>query len=402
MASVVMAIISGYVYGIFSQVKKIPIIPFENDRSLQKIFYLSQAISVGALFFIILNAILFGNFNTDVSQIGEAYTSSYEGYERNTGNYSLEFIIYSISLPFNFIYMVLGLFYFNSLNKPKKAILIIFLMMTLFFYVLGSGKQKQIGDVIIFMFSVAAVKYGIRRKSIGLKFLIGGALAVSCAIMAFVAVLGQRYSALGIDIININRRVSDRIFFDTGHPIFSIFGFDYGLNLSFFLSYLSQGYYGLGLALETDWQWTHFLGFSYSLSVLANRFLGLEWEWPNTLLYQVGLTTGWGESKWHTVFTHFATDFTFPGTVLLFGFFAYVYARAWISAIRYQNPYAILVFALLTQGAFFIPANNQLLHSPGGLFTTALVFVLYFVFGSRRGSLSRSPGRSSHRQMGIS
>jgi hypothetical protein len=196
-------------------------------------------------------------------------------------------------------------------------------------------------------------------------------------------VLGQRYDALGVNAANVNRRVLDLIYVDTGHPIFWVFGNDYGLSLALFLSYLSQGYYGLGLALETNWHWTYFLGSSYSISVFANRLFGLEWQWPNNLFSQTGLTTGWGDSHWYTVFTHFATDFTFPGTILLFGFFAYAYARSWRAAIRYENPFAILMFALLTMGAFFMPANNQLLHTPGALFTTLLVSSLYLGFGRR-------------------
>ena len=35
------------------------------------------------------------------------------------------------------------------------------------------------------------------------------------------------------------------------------------------------------------------------------------------------------------------------------------------------------MFSLLTLGAFFIPANNQLLHTPGGLITVVIVSILY-------------------------
>lgn len=41
------------------------------------------------------------------------------------------------------------------------------------------------------------------------------------------------------------------------------------------------------------------------------------------------------------------------------------------------------MFALLTLGMFFIPANNQLLHSPGALFTLVVTMVLYLAFAWR-------------------
>lgn len=383
MAAVMMSIATGYIYGGATELPR----PFKgrpgSSEFVRSLFNVSLAISFLALAASIASSLGSGQLNTDFSAIGDAYMTGYEGYERNTGNYSLVFILYSFSLPFSFIALILGFYFYSSLGNFAKILVSTLAILSLLFYVLGSGKQKQLGDILIYLFTVAALKYGVRQKAIQLRWLLGGAGFAIVGLLAFVAVLSQRYSALGVNVGNVNQRVLDRIFIDTTHPIFAIFGEDYGLNVSLFLSYLSQGYYGLGLALETSWHWTHFQGFSYSISVLANRIFGLEWEWPNTLVYQVGLTTGWGESKWHTVFTHFATDFTLPGTVILFGFFAYVYARAWRAAIRFENPFAILLFAQLTMGAFFMPANNQLLHSPGGLFTILVVSGLYLSIGRR-------------------
>ena len=383
MLAVMVAMVFGYTYGIATEIKEARTIRLVDDQFVRRLLDVSLAISIIALLMSIGNASISGQLNTDISSIGDAYSAGYENYERNSGTYSLSFIIYSLSLPFNFIAMVLGLYYFFLLNPIRRLTVAGLIISSLIFYVVGSGKQKQLGDILIYLFTVAALKYGTRRKPIRVKWLVLGLTVGVLALMVFVAVLGQRYSVLGVDIANINQRVNSRIYFDTEHPLFKLVGMDYGLNLAMFLSYLSQGYYGLGLALETDWHWTHFMGFSYSISVLANRILGLDWEWPNTLLIQVANTTGWDESKWHTVFTHFATDFTFAGTAILFGYFAYVYSRAWAAAIRYENPFAILTFALLTVGAFFMPANNQLLHSPGGLFTAIVVSSLYILMGSR-------------------
>lgn len=383
MGAVMISITFGYIYGNQIGVRPARRHHSGSDTFVRILFDVSLIISLIALFVSIGSALTSGQLNTDLSGIGDAYMSGYEDYERNSGSYSLAFIIYSLSLPFNFISMVLGLYYFFSMNRTRRALLIVFIVGSLLFYVVGSGKQKQIGDVLVYLIAVAALKYGVWRRPIKIKWVLVSAALAIMAIMLFVAVLGQRYSAIGVDVGNVNQRINDRVFFETSHPIFKLFGLDYGLTLSIFLSYLSQGYYGLGLALETPWQWTHFMGFSYSVSVLANRLFGFDWEWPNALVSQVGATTGWGESKWHTVFTHFATDFTFPGTVLIFGYFAYVYSRAWTSAVRYENPFAILTFALLTMGAFFMPANNQLLHSPGALFTTIVVTGLYLWFGQR-------------------
>lgn len=377
MGAVMVAIAAGYTHGVRIGLKTTDSPSPGGATLVRHLFDWSLAISFIALAAAAISAAASGQLNTDFTAIGDTYLSAYEGYERNTGVYSLDFIIYSISLPFNFIATIWGFYYFSSLGKTRKVLVVVLAVSTLLFYVLGSGKQKQLGDILIYLAAVAALKYGVRRKPLNIRFVLAVSFVAVLGLLALVAVLGQRYDALGVNSANVNRRVLDLIYIDTNHPLFWIFGSDYGLSLALFLTYLSQGYYGLGLALTTDWSWTYFLGFSYSISVFAERLFGLEWQWPNTLVSQVGATTGWNESKWHTVFTHFATDFTFPGTVLLFGFFAYVYARSWRAATRFQNPFAILMFAQLTMGAFFMPANNQLLHSPGALLTTIVISILY-------------------------
>lgn len=325
-----------------------------------------------------------GELNTNPEEIGRAYVTGYEDYERNTGNYSFSFLLYSFSLPASFVATVLGIYYYKSFNFCRRLLVLTLVFGGLFYYVVGTGKQKQLGDIFIYCFSILIIKYGrgdrLFRKN---KWVIWSIVLSAFSVFGFITLLAQRYAALGMSMANINLKTSDRISIDPTHPIFSIFGSDYGFGLALFSGYLSQGYYGLSLALETDWEWTRFQGFSYSISVLASRFLGLEWQWPNNLISQIEADTGWGMSKWHTVFTHFATDFGFPGTILLFGYFSFIYARMWKEATRYSNPISILAFTLLTVGVFFIPANNQLLHTPGSLLTVLFIFILHFLYSRR-------------------
>lgn len=382
---VLIFIIVGYTHAVNVDVhsSKIKISPKNNDKNVAILLDISLVISWFGLLYSIITSLQGGSLNTDISSIGETYIQGYEEYERNSGNYSISFILYSLTLPFTFIAFVLGFYYFSKLDISRRAIIVALTLTSLFYYVIGTGKQKQVGDILIYIFVIAALKYAIKGKKLPINLIFNAVIIGILGLFSFIYVLGSRYSALGVDIINVNQRVLNRTYIDTDHPIFLIFGDDYGLGLSFFSGYLSQGYYGLGLALETEWNWTYFQSFSYSLSVIANRFFGLEWQWPNSLLYQVGLTTGWGETKWHTVFTHFATDFTFPGTVVLFGFFSFAYARCWLKAIKYKNPFAILLFTLMTMGVFFMPANNQLMHSPGALFTLCIIVFLYLYMGPR-------------------
>lgn len=386
MVAVSASIICGYAIGVHSMVSFRPPSAELKSSTIRALLDASLAISLAALTFTTLYEFSSGNINTSLSGLGDAYFSGYENYERNSGNYSYSFLLYSFSLPFFLISCILGMFYFVNLSITRKLVLLTIIAGTVFVYTVGGGKQKQFGDIVIYLLVVGALKYGIHGREIGRKLVVWMLLIGAVSTLAFIGILGQRYAAINVGALNINQRSHPLMWFDLDHPTLKLLGLDYGFAFGAFTSYFSQGYYGLSLALRTEADWTFMVGSSYSLSVIAERLLGFEWQWPNTIVYQVGATTGWGETKWHTAFAHFATDFTWLGTVLLFGFFAFVYARSWLLSIRYANPFAILMFGILTVGVFFLPANNQLFHSPGSLLSLLLVVFLY----SRSGHFSAS------------
>lgn len=387
--AVSIALTVGYTMGVRSMVHHGDSGQSVSVKKTSALFHVSLVAAILALASSVWAALNSGSLNTDLTGLGDAYIDAYDGYVRNSGGYSLSFLLYSMSLPFSFIASIWGIFYFNMLDKRRRILIILLVVGGLLFYVVGTGKQKQVGDILIYLVAIGAIKYGAAGKPLSVKLIGQAIIGAIVAIALFVAVLSQRYAAVNVGAFNINEHVHPRMSFDIEHPVFKFLGMDYGFGLSMFSTYLSQGYYGLSLALNTDWAWTKMSGFSYSLSVIFNRFLGFEWEWPNTLVYRVGATTGWGESKWHTVFPYFASDFTWLGAIVLFGLLAYIYARSWLLSIRQNNPYAILMFTLITMGVFFMPANNQLFHSPGLLFTVIVVSFLYI----RDGHVSGNAGQ---------
>lgn len=386
MVAVMIAIYVGFSAGVHARIRTSKTICRKDVSFFENLFRVSLAVSIIALLGSIIQGIMQGTLNTDVSSIGNAYISSYAYLDdgvRNSGSYSLSFIVFTFTYPFSFIAFVMGFYYFNKMSSAEKLVFIAYVCLYILYYVVGSGKMKYLGDLMIYSIAVIAIKHGAKGRSLDWKIIFSSAVALIGGGIALLAVLGQRYAALGFTAANANVRTNALIHFDLQHPVFKLFGETTGLNMALLLSYVSQGYYGLGLGLETDWEWTKFEGFSYSISVLCNRVLGLDWVWPHTLVSQVGINWGWDDSKWHTVFTHFATDFTFPGTVVLFGWFAYIYARVWVKAITFHNPSAVLMFVMLTIGMFFMPANNQLLQAPSGLLLVIIIATIYLRYDRR-------------------
>ena len=147
--------------------------------------------------------------------------------------------------------------------------------------------------------------------------------------------------------------------------------------------YLSHGYFGLEKCLDMPFEGITFgLGQSWFLARNAER-LGL----PSSLLdasydrrldeqgYPVGLF-------WMTMFPWFASDLTFPGTWLLMLLFGYVYARSWESATTAGEPWAVVLFGILSHFAFSLSMSNPM-QDGSGLSRTIGVLLLFTVFRRR-------------------
>jgi len=127
------------------------------------------------------------------------------------------------------------------------------------------------------------------------------------------------------------------------------------------ISYASQGYFALSMALDEPFVPCYGLGNSYYLTNLSRRFLG-----PDTIsdrTYPARLEThGWSRfGKWHTFYTWMASDVTFPGTLIVVLLIGRLFAVVWLDVVRGENPFAIALFCLVVQMILYFPANNQVL-----------------------------------------
>jgi hypothetical protein len=327
-----------------------------------------------------------GNLNLSLDAIGEAYVNLYADYTRGSGTYQLAYILsIFFYLPLQ-VTLILGVYHFRSLSATYRLLVIGTILLLVLVNVVGQGKQKQFGDVLIFALSVLVLKIGAyqRRKS---RFVLT-AFAVGTAGMVFLMlVLYSRYSALEIDIANINKVTHPLLEYDATHPLFTLLGDAVGFPAAVFCMYLTGGYQGLSLSFDQPFIWTHGVGHSYALTTLLDKVFGLPVSVADSYPYRVGAATGWDEAKWHSVFSWLASDLTFAGAVVVFFFVAYVYAQCWKEAVLHRNPASIMLFSVLNLGLAFVPANNQLLHSPESYLSIIVVLAVWIstrhVFNAR-------------------
>jgi hypothetical protein len=321
--------------------------------------------------------------NISIADSGSAYAQAYEGYVRGQANYSIYQIVKIFLYTPLLITLILGPYYYKHFKSHYKISIIAVYLSIIYVNTLGQGKMKQFGDLLVFFLSTYYLKqvsetiyHQVKKKG---HYVITLMVIALFSLSGFLYILSARYSAIGINEVNINEKIFHYLNIDKEHFVFTVFGNDLGFVLSMFSGYLTGGYYGLSLSMQQPFVWTYFVGNSYSLTVLLSRFLGLPVTVMDSYPYRSGMETGWAETKWHSIFPWFASDFTFIGTLFLFSFVAYIYAVAWKEAYLYRNPISVLLFSTLTLGLIYVPANNQLFHSPEGVLSTMTIMIVWIM-----------------------
>ncbi len=325
-------------------------------------------------------------YGLSIRNLGQAYIDLYSGFERNSGRgYSALELITMFTGIFKQISIVLGLFYFKKLNIQWKILLFFSWGLLVFTSLILTGKQKILGDLIIYLLSVFLVTYksnGIRINKKYYKYIWGTVFLVG---FLFIYIQKQRYSAAGITIFNYDDKSTYHVSLNHGHTLFKIFGYEWGFPIAILLTnYLSGGYYGLSLCFQIPFVWTYGLGHSYSLSVIFNRFLDLPFYFLDGYVLRMEQKFGWpAMSKWHTIFPYLASDLTFIGAIIFFMYIAFIYSIAYVEALKYRNPVSLLLFTTLNIMLVFIPANNQLMIGPEGYFAYLTILFVWIFFHRR-------------------
>jgi hypothetical protein len=302
-----------------------------------------------------------------LSDIGDSYVKGYEGYERGQAKIDFFYILNIIDQALAGLVLLFSFYYFRVMGGAARYAFLFVVATYLLINVVGTGKQKYLGDVVIFGFFCMIIDLATKGQKFKLRTLAAVAVGAVFVFIMFVEVLRQRYSAAGIGLDNIYEKTHPLITWDDGALVLGLVSSDYALALGVFLSYFTSGLYGLYLSLTLPFEWTYFVGNSYSLGRIVEIVFSADGAiLKRTYPYRVDLTYGWGFDKWHSLFSWLASDITFFGILLFTPLFSFLYARLWLEAIRASNPFAGPLFIYLSLGLIFSFANNQIMHGLAG------------------------------------
>jgi len=245
------------------------------------------------------------------------------------------------------------------------------------------GTDKEMGDLLIFFFTgigIAAGFRALRGDKINGKAFLRRASIGFCVVMVFVTLFTLRKAARMQGALSFCLYNDVACFtVDSGSEIVNLIRFSFGM-LS---AYLNQGYYGLSVALNIDYDWTYGIGHSSFLVSLFSSFIDSESIYQDGLMYALR-AAGWDDRfVWSSAFPWLASDLTFWGVPPFMFLVGAIYSRAWLAAITRRSLSGIMVFALLSIFIVYLPANNQLAQSPDYYVATVVWLVIFVLEGVR-------------------
>jgi hypothetical protein len=314
-------------------------------------------------FYLILKIII--TAGGDLSNVSGTFRNASETYMNSTVRHQNIFSYLDIIFtPISMIAITNAIFSYKNLRRRYRYwayILIAFIIAS------AIGSATRSGIVQITMISFAAFSLAIYKKNIVLKyyhkvFIFFFAIIVAIGFLTYSALLTDTRGG-GKPVVNplTNKPPKENYFL---YKITSPKLHHQINNLSF---YISHSYYRLNKALNMPFKGLGF-GLSNSYFIMDNIESLTGWSGLKAISYGVRLDNDIGRGYglyWSTFYTWIASDFTFPGTIIVIYFIGYFFSIALRDSLIYLNPLSVTVFCLLFYFIFHFAFNNPLQDGPG-------------------------------------
>lgn len=363
----------GYKRGISSYLKNIES-DFRTDKSVS-IRILQWCIVISFISLICMIIIKIGE--NGVPSLGNVFVNMAQAYStKRSSDIVLDQslgIFYKTAFFFYFSVSI-GLCEYKKLIRPYRYLLILNIFLLIIYIIFYVGQQKQIGDIIILIMSAVIIKYKPTSFARLSRYKILISLIVILAVIVFSSILTNRLVMMNMTILGSS---SAHYYLDPDSFIFSILPDNVALGVTYFLFYISNGFYGLNLCLQQPFVWTNGLGSCSVVLALLEQYGNIDMGNILTYPFRTEMSTGWSStSVWHTIFPWLASDLTFPGAILFLTLGAYIYGKCWCE-IKYQNKWqSIFLFSIFNIQWFYMVANNQIFTAK----STFIVFILALFF----------------------
>jgi len=317
----------------------------------------------------------------------DAYESLREQLDATQGGRAPIVILRALFAPFTFAVLPLGILHWRKLTFFQKILLVATVISTMTFSALR-GTTRELADVLVVgssAFLIGTIRNRSRgnwlRKNWG-KVLVGIVLTMA----VFGALIGRTQARLGAG--------AETVCIGSGYVCPDYFSPPYGkmpdsvaYGMGTLTGYLSQGYYGLGLAMQEPFIFIGGIGHSSALLGIYTAVSGSDELSRSTYTYRLR-REGWSdEYQWSTMLPWLANDVSFWGVPLLIFILGLAWGKSWRDATDGNDDRAAIFFCIIMMMIFYLPANNQMMQTFDNYAT--LLTWLFLWLRSRRRAASR-------------
>jgi hypothetical protein len=368
-----LALILGYMRGLESQGRS-------SRVGLDFFKWTKTAIIVSGIYFIFKSVITagdsFSHFIGTFRNASETYTNSNLRHPTLFNYSDILFFPVFIFASVNTIYI------HKKLNWWYRLVVYLMIIGTIAASI-GSAVRGQIVDILIICF--AAFWLSLYNKNLILKLyqkLLTTVFAVTILI-AFLSysnlLVTSRGGITSINLLTFEPPKKDYFLYEiipsNLKPLINSTSF-----------YTSHSYYQLNKALNLPSKGIA-LGLSNSYFVMDNIEQYTGWKWLKTISYGIRLDNEMGGgfgAYWSTFYTWIASDFTFPGTIIIIFLIGFLCSLALKDSLIALNPLAITSFCTLFHFIFQFAFNNPL-QDGAGIMTHLVIPLVWLIL--------RKPGK---------
>jgi len=317
-----------------------------------------------------------------VGNVIETFNDASLSYEKNiTGHFASVFTY--LDMIFYPIYVVAIT---NAITNYKNLrfqyrIFTVFLLMLPVFSSIGSATRSGIVQATMIIFSAILLSIYKRKIILTMRRKVIAILAIILAAIAFIA-----YNSLlvtsrgGISLYNLVTGDPPRDDFILNEFISP----EFQLIIASISFYISHSYYRLNKAMDLPFEGLG-LGFTNSVFIMSNIERLTGWNGLFEISYGIRLDREDGVGDfglfWSTFYTWIASDFTFPGVIIIIFFIGYFFALSLKDSLLQDNPLSIATFCVLFYFIFHFSFNNPLQDGQG---LATYFFLPLFWFFSRK------------------
>jgi hypothetical protein len=295
--------------------------------------------------------------------------------------------------PIVWLCVPLGVYYWNRLATLWRVAVIVCALADVAGWI-AVGTNKGIADLAIVVTSLLVAGHSKAIARMKPRRIVGAIFLGTVLFAFFLAFYGAGQAGRGRGETTSHDGYA-KIFADEDHPLVRFLPPDVKRAALAGLSYLTQGYYGLSLAMQEPFVTTYGVGNSYFTMGISRKLFGTDAVFERTYAARIRQSKWDAFRRWHSFYTWIASDVSFPGTIAIVFCVGWLLAKLWLDVIRGDNVYAVGLFPLVLIMLFYFPANNQTLaFSHTALPFWWLLFMWRLTRGSARSS-SRVPVRVS-------